>query len=77
MDIIEALQPELTKTEKKVLEAVRQGYMARDIAQQFCVSEKAIKFHKTNLFKKYGVKSSKELRLMLGTLPQPRTDEAV
>jgi DNA-binding NarL/FixJ family response regulator len=50
-----------TKCEEIVLKEVLLGKSTRDIADTLCVTESAVKWHLTNLFKKEQVKSRYEL----------------
>ena len=53
----------LTEREMEIMAAVVGGYANKDIAQSFCLSERTIKNHLTNIFDKLGVSSRLELAL--------------
>lgn len=50
-----------SNAESNVVTYLEMGYSNQDIAKKLSVCEKTIKFHLTNIFKKAGVKSAKEL----------------
>ena len=49
------------RTKKQVYDLIMEGLDNRQIAQSICVTEKAVKWHKTLLFKENGVKSVGQL----------------
>jgi DNA-binding NarL/FixJ family response regulator len=51
----------LTTREAEVTELVSKGLSNREIANQLFVTEKTIKFHLTNIYKKMNVKSRAQL----------------
>lgn len=51
----------LTKSEKIVMNLVCTGISNKDAASKVMVSDRTIKFHLTNIFKKLNVKSRTEL----------------
>lgn len=55
----------LSKSESNVIVYLQKGYSNKDIASCLFVTEKTIKFHMTNIFKKYEVKSRAELMAQL------------
>lgn len=55
-------QRALTYREKQVWDLVVRGYPNREIASQLCISIKTVEAHKTNIAKKYGITSVRELR---------------
>ncbi len=46
---------ELTKRERTLLEAVAQGLSTKAISRELWISEKTVKFHLTNIYRKLGV----------------------
>jgi len=50
----------LSRAESAVAEYLKSGITNQEIADKLCVSEKAIKFHLTNIYKKLNVKSRSE-----------------
>lgn len=50
----------MTDREKEILRQVRQGSTSRDIAQQLGISERTVKFHLANVFRKLKVKNRTE-----------------
>jgi DNA-binding CsgD family transcriptional regulator len=52
---------ELSKAERDVMVYVEQGISNKDIGDKLFVCEKTVKFHLTNIYKKYEVKSRSEL----------------
>jgi two-component system, NarL family, nitrate/nitrite response regulator NarL len=53
----------LTRRETEVVAAVVAGYINKDIAQKFKISEDTVKHHLTNIFDKVGVSNRLELAL--------------
>jgi DNA-binding CsgD family transcriptional regulator len=51
----------ISNSESKVIAYLQQGLSNRDIADSLNVSEKTIKFHLTNIYKKHEVRSRSEL----------------
>ncbi|WP_374029758.1 response regulator transcription factor [Bdellovibrio bacteriovorus] len=51
----------LSKAEKLVAEHVAKGYSNKEIAEMLFVTEKTVKFHLTNIYKKEDVKSRAQL----------------
>lgn len=51
------LASELTGQQINVMELSTKGYTAKQIGERLGISEKTIKFHKTNIYKKLGVKN--------------------
>lgn len=49
-----------TKAEKAIIELLMKGSSNREIAEQKYISERTVKFHLTNIYKKLGVKSRAE-----------------
>lgn len=47
----------LSNAETQVLDRLRQGLSNQSIADELCVTEKTIKFHLTNIYKKLGAKN--------------------
>lgn len=54
-------QKGLSKREAEVAGIVIKGFSNKDIANQLFVTEKTVKFHLTNIYKKMGVKSRSQL----------------
>lgn len=50
-----------TKTERQVIELVAKGLSNKEVGENLGVSQKTIKFHLTNIFKKCGLKSRTQL----------------
>ena len=46
---------ELTKRERTLLEAIAQGLSTKQISRELWISEKTVKFHLTNIYRKLGV----------------------
>ena len=55
------IQKGLSNREAEVAELVTQGLSNRDVASQLFVTEKTVKFHLTNIYKKMSVKSRAQL----------------
>lgn len=51
----------LTKCESNVAELVAQGLSNEEVAKRLFVTEKTVKFHNTNIFKKMMIKSRAQL----------------
>ena len=51
----ESRSERLTSREMDVLECIAKGFSNQDIAQALCVSEKTVKNHLTNIFRKLNV----------------------
>lgn len=51
----------ISNAERNVIAYLQQGLSNFDIADKLCVSEKTVKFHLTNIYKKYEVRSRSEL----------------
>ena len=51
----------LTKREYEVFCSVLQGLKSREIGELLFVSEKAVKFHLTNIYRKLNIKNRPEL----------------
>ena len=60
----------LSKSEENVVTYLKQGYSNQEIANKLFLSVKTIKFHLTNIFKKYDVKSRSELIVQLNGYTQ-------
>jgi DNA-binding NarL/FixJ family response regulator len=67
-------QQALTSRERDVVAAIVNGASNREIAEQFVVSEQAVKNHLSSIFKKLGVSTRLELALyaLNGNLPTDR-----
>jgi DNA-binding NarL/FixJ family response regulator len=50
-----------SERERQVLESVLFGYSNKEIAKELCVSEQAVKYHLTNMFRKTGVSGRMQL----------------
>ena len=55
------IQKGLSNREAEVAELVTQGLSNREVASQLFVTEKTVKFHLTNIYKKMSVKSRAQL----------------
>jgi len=53
----------LTKSEIRVVELVIQGLRSKDAAARLFVSEKTVKFHLTNIYKRLALKNRSQLIL--------------
>jgi len=51
----------LTPREQEIFNLLLEGVSSKDIIYKLNVTEKTLEFHKRNIFRKYGVKNSKEL----------------
>lgn len=51
----------LTHREMEVAESTAKGLSNKQTASMLCVTEKTIKFHSTNIYKKIGIKSRTQL----------------
>jgi DNA-binding NarL/FixJ family response regulator len=60
---------EFTKMELKVIELIAIGYTNKDIASAFSISEKTVKAHLTNIFKKTGIRNRYQLQLVIYRVP--------
>jgi DNA-binding NarL/FixJ family response regulator len=60
---------EFTKMELKVIELIAIGYTNKDIASAFSISEKTVKAHLTNIFKKTGIRNRYQLQLVVYRVP--------
>jgi LuxR family transcriptional regulator, positive regulator of biofilm formation len=54
-------QKGLSNRESEVAELVSKGLSNKEVASQLFVTEKTVKFHLTNIYKKMGVKSRAQL----------------
>lgn len=62
----------LSRREMEVVEAVAKGQSNKEVAHELFVTEKTIKFHLTNIFKKAGVKSRSQLIVKLNMVKNMR-----
>ena len=60
----------LTSAEKSVLSCVMLGYNINKMAAELNITEKGIKFHLTNIYRKYNVKSRYELMHLVNKLSE-------
>ncbi len=60
--------PELTQMEQRIAAMVRIDLNSATIARLFCVTERAIEFHRLNLRKKLGLKKEESLPKFLSTI---------
>ena len=51
----------ISKAERLVLHEIVKGLRSVDIADRLCLSYKTVKFHNTNIYRKFSVKSNSEL----------------
>jgi DNA-binding CsgD family transcriptional regulator len=56
---------QISRAESDVVVYLQKGYSNQQIADKLFITEKTVKFHLTNIFKKYEVKSRQELLLKL------------
>jgi len=63
-DYREVYQDKLSKREAQVANKICQGLTNRSIADQLFISERTVKFHCTNIFKKLAVSNRKVLMSM-------------
>jgi DNA-binding NarL/FixJ family response regulator len=56
-----SMECDFSRREKQVLRAIAYGYSNNDIAKELAVSEQAVKYHLTKLFRKVGVANRMEL----------------
>ncbi len=61
----ERKSPVLTRRERELLDLVKTHLSAKEIAARVGISERTIKFHLTNLYRKYGVQGRQELVCLL------------
>lgn len=59
--VLESSQGNLSPQETRVRDCIVKGYSNKQIAQHYNLSEKTVKFHITNIFKKYGVSTRANL----------------
>ncbi len=67
--LIDSLQPQkrirnsgaLTSREKEITRLLAEGNPAKRIAEKLCISKRTVDVHKSNIFKKLGVKNISEL----------------
>lgn len=52
---------ELTRREAQILELVEKGLQSKDIGLELGVTEKTVKFHLTNIYRKLGICGRKDL----------------
>ncbi len=60
--------PELTQMEQRIAAMVRMDLKSSDIARLFCITERAVEFHRLNLRKKLGLKAGEMLPKFLSAL---------
>lgn len=56
-----AFLPELTPREREILDHIAQGLSSKEIARALDISPKTVEYHRANLLKKYGARSSTQL----------------
>ncbi len=66
--------PALTSREIEIVSAIRSGSSNREIAQKLSISEKTVKLHLTNIFRKLGVCSRLELGCWLAATTWKKED---
>lgn len=59
----EWLDPLVTPREKEVIGLISNGLSNKEIADNFCISEKTVKTHLANIYQKLEVKNRRELRM--------------
>lgn len=67
----EWLDPLVTPREKEVIGLISKGLSNKEIADRFCISEKTVKAHLTNVYQKLEVKNRRELRIYVNSLKKP------
>ncbi len=70
-DYRELYQDKLSKREAQVANKICQGLTNRSIADQLFISERTVKFHCTNIFKKMAVSNRKVLMSMFPNYCEP------
>jgi DNA-binding NarL/FixJ family response regulator len=50
-----------TKQERNIIEYCHQGLTAKEIADRLCLTAKTIDWHKSNIFNKLGINSTREM----------------
>ncbi|MCI8993920.1 MAG: PAS domain-containing protein [Eubacterium sp.] len=63
----EEILSSLSEKERMVARLVRDGYLSKEIAEQLCISKKAVDYHRTNLRKKLGLENEDNLQNYLKT----------
>ncbi|GAB2707571.1 LuxR C-terminal-related transcriptional regulator [Aliiglaciecola sp. 3_MG-2023] len=63
-NMLEFYQNKLSKREAQVANKVREGLSNRSIAEQLFISERTVKFHCTNIFRKLAINNRKMLRTL-------------
>lgn len=78
------IQKGLSNREAEVAELVSQGLSNKEVANQLFVTEKTVKFHLTNIYKKMSVKSRAQLIVwclphlsFTESKPQPTADNTI
>ncbi|GAC16172.1 response regulator transcription factor [Aliiglaciecola lipolytica] len=66
-NMLELYQHKLSKREAQVANKVREGLSNRSIAEQLFISERTVKFHCTNIFRKLAVNNRKMLRTLFSS----------
>ncbi|MFA3792850.1 response regulator transcription factor [Aliiglaciecola sp. SL4] len=61
-NMLELYHNKLSKREAQVANKVREGLSNRTIAEQLFISERTVKFHCTNIFRKLAINNRKMLR---------------
>lgn len=67
-------QESLSKREAQVAEKISQGLTNRSIADQLFISERTVKFHCTNIFRKLAVTNRK---MLITLFARRQFDEAI
>ena len=52
---------DFTPQEKRIIELCREGLLGKQIADRLCISLKTVNNHKSNIFRKFGFKSTSEM----------------
>jgi DNA-binding NarL/FixJ family response regulator len=58
------LQNNLSNRQKEVASLVAEGYSNKEVASQLNVQDKTIKFHLTDIYKKFKIKSRLQLAIL-------------
>jgi DNA-binding NarL/FixJ family response regulator len=63
----EWLDPLVTRREKMVIGLISKGLSNKEIADRFCITEKTVKTHLTNIYQKLKVNNRRELRVYINS----------
>lgn len=54
---------DLTRRETQILEIVKKGLQSKDISLELGITEKTVKFHLTNIYRKLGICGRRDLNI--------------